>query len=147
MLPHCVPTKRVYFNSFKTDMSVAGRFNLCFALQTLHCLSATFKIQNNTKIQKQWFRKLLSSPDKVFIKQTWKGMACNCSPIKKLTSTIEALISPASRTMYATPCCSFLMQSYINKQKINKFQAHSSQPSCSCTHRIIIHRSLLHLNT
>lgn len=49
MLPHCVPTKRVYFYSFKTDMSVAGRFNLCFALQTLHCLSATFKIQNNTK--------------------------------------------------------------------------------------------------
>lgn len=109
--------------------------------------SKQYKILWLKKIQKQWFRKLLSSPDKVFIKQTCKGMACNCSPIKKLTSTIEALISPASRTMYATPCCSFLMQSYINKQKINKFQAHSSQPSCSCSHRIIIHRSLLHLNT
>lgn len=47
-------------------------------------------------------------------------MDCHCSHIKLLTSTIEALIIPASRTMYATPCCSFIMQSYTKKQNPGK---------------------------
>lgn len=106
--------------------------------------SKQYKILWLKKIQKQWFRKLLSSPDKFFITQISTGMACHCSPIKKLTSTIEALISPASRTMYATPCCSFLMQSYTNKRmKINfKHIVVNHHKHVQCTHRIILSTDL-----
>lgn len=65
-------------------------------------------------------------------------MDCHCSHIKLLTSTIEALIIPASRTMYATPCCSFIMQSYTIK---------NPRKHLSYTHRIIIYRSFfLHVH-